>query len=432
MERTWKGASSTFRRRVASFALDTGIGCKVGGFMLVTGGSVLVGREMVDADIVVRDGVIDAVVRRTSVEPRSGSDGAAGGAQPGNGGSADEEVMDASGLIVAPGLIDLHFHGCAGYDFCDAAAEALHAIAAYEASRGVTAICPATMTYPEDFLDDVMSQAAAFEPATLESALVGINMEGPFISPDRIGAQNPAYVQRCDADMVRRLQHASRGLVKLVDVAPEEPGALEFVREMAGDVRISLAHTCAGYECATMAFEAGARHVTHLFNAMPPLNHRNPGPIGAAADRDDVTCELIADGVHVHPAMVRLAFDLFGADRIVLISDSMRACGMGDGVFDLGGQDVYVEGAKAALADGTIAGSVTDLATCLRIAVCEMGIPLVDALVAAAENPARALGIAAERGSVEVGKIADLVLLDGDLQVRGVLVRGVPMDARPS
>ena len=157
---------------------------------------------------------------------------------------------------------------------------------------------------------------------------------------------------------------------------------------------------------------------------MPGLHHRNPGPIAAAAERDDVVAEVIADGVHVHPSMVRLAFNMFGPRHVALISDSMRACGMGDGVFDLGGQDVHVAGSLATLADGTIAGSVTDLAACLRIAVRDMGIPLADALVAATETPARALGIDGERGSIAPGKIADAVLLDDDLNVCGVIVRG--------
>lgn len=382
--------------------------------MLVVGGKVLVGEGLADADVLIRSGRIVAVIPRGECTPAQLCDMV----------SDEDERLDASGFIVSPGLIDLHFHGCMGSDLCDATSEALHTIAAYEASRGVTAVCPATMTYPEERLHAVMEQVAAFEPASGESALVGVNMEGPFISPSRVGAQNPAFVQRCDVSMMRRLQETARGLIKLVDVAPEEPGAMEFVREVSGEVRVSLAHTCADYACAVEAFDAGARHLTHMFNAMPPLHHREPGPIGAAAERGDVTPELIADGIHVHPSMVRLAFDLFGADRVILISDSMRACGMGDGVFDLGGQEVHVAGAWATLADGTIAGSVTDLASCIHIAVCEMGIPLESALFAATANPARALGVDDERGSIEVGKLADLTCFDADLQVRHVILRG--------
>ena len=335
-----------------------------------------------------------------------------------------EGDIDATGCYVVPGFIDIHFHGCVGADLCDATEEAVRAIARHEASRGVTSICPATMTYPEDLLASVAGTAAAFGPAADEASLVGINLEGPFISPDKIGAQNPAYVQHADAAMLRRIQEAGHGLVKLVDIAPEEPGALEFVAEVADEVRVSLAHTCTDYDTARAAFDRGARHMTHLYNAMPGLHHRKPGPIAAAWECPEATVELICDGVHVHPAMARLTFALFGADRICLISDSMRACGLEDGTYDLGGQDVTVRGNVATLADGTIAGSVTDLAACVRHAVREMDVPLEDAVLAATLTPARAIGIDGERGSIEVGKVADLVVLDEDLNVKHVVLRG--------
>lgn len=339
--------------------------------------------------------------------------------------AGEDEVVDAAGCYVIPGLVDVHFHGCMGADLCDGTDEALVAIARHEASRGVTAICPATMTYPEEVLAGIVKTAAAHETADGEAALVGINMEGPFISPDKIGAQNPAYVQVPDANMMRRLQQQSGGLVKLVDIAPEEEGALAFIDEMAGEVRISLAHTTADYDCAREAFEHGARQLTHTYNAMPSLHHRKPGPIPAAFERDDVTAELIADGVHIHPAMVRMAFKLFGNDRMILISDSMRATGLEDGEYDLGGQNVIVRGNLATLADGTIAGSATDLAACLAWAVQEAGVPLASAVKAATANPARAIGIDGERGSIEVGKVADAVLLNKEtLEVEHVVLRG--------
>lgn len=373
--------------------------------MRITGGKVFVDGGFVEKTVEVVEGRIAAV-------------GAFEGA------SATPEDIDAAGCYVVPGFVDIHFHGCVGADLCDASEESVRAIARHEASRGVTSICPATMTYPEELLSSVGRIATAFEPAADDAALVGINLEGPFISPDKIGAQNPAYVQRADAAMLRRIQEASGGLVKLVDIAPEEPGALEFVAEVAGEVRVSLAHTCTDYDTARAAFDHGARHMTHLYNAMPGLHHRKPGPIAAAWECPEATVELICDGVHVHPAMARLTFALFGADRICLISDSMRACGLEDGTYDLGGQDVTVRGNVATLADGTIAGSVTDLAACVRHAVREMDVPLEDAVLAATLTPARAIGIDGERGSIEVGKIADLVVLDEDLNVKHVVLRG--------
>ena len=249
-------------------------------------------------------------------------------------------------------------------------------------------------------------------------------MEGPYISPGNIGAQNPAYLHGPDVDMFGRLQDRSGGLIKLVDVAPEIPGALEFIEAVAPSVRVSIAHTKANYETARRAIEAGARHMTHLCNAMPPLHHREPGPIAAAFDCADVTPELIADGVHIHPAMVRLLFAAFGDDRMILISDSMMAAGMPDGTYTLGGQGVTVHGNRATLADGTIAGSNTDLMSCVRVAVKDMGIPLASAVKAASVNPARAIGIDDDRGGIQPGKIADAVVLDEDLNVRHVVLRG--------
>ena len=336
----------------------------------------------------------------------------------------DGAVVDAAGMTVAPGLIDLHFHGAVGFDFCDATPQALSAIAEYEASQGVTAICPATMTFTEETLLPIMANAAAFVPGPDQAELVGINMEGPFISPNKVGAQNPLYVQQADGGMLARLQEASAGLIKLVDIAPEEDGALEFIRQESKRVRISVAHTCADYDTAAAAFDAGARHVTHLYNAMPGLHHRKPGPIAAAAERNDVTPEIICDGVHIHPSMVRLAFRLFGPERMVLISDTMEAAGLADGEYSLGGQPVTVRGNRATLHDGTLAGSNTNLALCLGTAVREMGIPLEHALRAATLNPACALGIQGSRGSIAAGKVADCILLDDQARVQQVVLRG--------
>ena len=347
-----------------------------------------------------------------------------GGLFVGEAACAEGDVVDASGCYVIPGLVDLHFHGSAGADISDGDLAGLHKMGAYEASRGITALCPATMTLPEDVLMRAAQAASAYEPAADEAALVGINMEGPYISPGNIGAQNPAYLHLPDEAMFRRLQERSGNLIKLVDVAPEVDGALDFIRSVSSDVRVSIAHTQAYYDTACAAIEAGARKMTHMCNAMPPLHHRKPGPIGAAFDHSEVMPELIADGVHIHPSMVRLLFAAFGADRVILISDSMMATGLDDGEYSLGGQDVTVRGNVATLRSGTIAGSATDLMACVRVAVRDMGIPLDAAVRAASANPARALGLEGERGSIEVGKIADAVVLDENLRVRHVILRG--------
>ena len=338
--------------------------------------------------------------------------------------AAGGEVFDASGCYVIPGLTDLHFHGCRGEDFSDADARGLAVMAEYELSRGVTQICPAGMTLPEEQLLRVCETAAAHRDSGAPGAeLVGINLEGPFLSMAKKGAQNGEWLHAPDAAMLRRLMAAGRGLVKLVSVAPEEPGAMEFISEVSGEVAVSVAHTTADYDTAMEAFRRGAREATHLFNAMPPFSHRAPGVVGAAFDSPEVRVELICDGVHIHPSVVRAVFRLFGAGRVVLISDTMRAAGMSDGDYTLGGQAVRVSGKLATLADGTIAGSVTDLMSCMKTAV-SFGIPLADAVRAAAVNPAIALGIYPERGSLSAGAAANIAVLDGELNLKAVFQRG--------
>lgn len=333
------------------------------------------------------------------------------------------DACDMDGLYAIPGLVDIHFHGCAGYDFCDGTEQALSAIARYQAEHGICAICPATMTFPEEKLAAVLRAAAAYRTERCGAALVGVNLEGPFLSPARQGAQNGVWLQNPDAALFRRLQDEAQGLIRLCEVAPELPGGLDMISEIAGEVRLSLAHTEADYDTACEAFRRGAREVTHLFNAMPPLTHREPGVIGAALDNDEVGVELITDGVHVHPSAVRVAFRLF-ENRIVLISDSMSATGLDDGDYMLGGQGVTVRGGRAEMRDkGTLAGSVCDLFTCMQRAV-EMGVPLGQAVRAASTNPARAIGIEHDYGSLEPGKLANILLLDEDLQINTLILRG--------
>ena len=336
----------------------------------------------------------------------------------------DEEIIDAEGLYALPGLLDLHFHGAVGHDFCDASEEAIQALADFEASKGVLAICPATMTYSEEILGGIMDAAAAHKNGR-GADLVGINMEGPFISPDKIGAQNPKYLHKADVDMFRRLQERAGGLIKLVDMAPEEDGALDFIARCRGEVRISIAHTCTSYETAKKAFAAGASHMTHLYNAMPGITHREPGPIIAALE-DHAEVELITDGVHIHPAMVRFTFNTFGADRVVLIADSMMACGLPDGQYSLGGQAVTVKGPRATLTEhpGVIAGSATCLYDCMRRAVLDMGVPLESAVRAASENPARSIGVDSDYGSLAAGRYGNVILVDRELNIQKVIQKG--------
>lgn len=337
--------------------------------------------------------------------------------------SSDSNEIDADGLYAIPGLTDLHFHACMGADFCDGTHDAFRTIAEYQLKNGVTTICPATMTFAEETLAKICKSAASYQNES-GATLVGINMEGPFISPAKKGAQNSKYIQKPNIEMFRRLQNAANGLIKLVDIAPEEDGSMEFIDVLKDEVGISLAHTTADFDIADAAYKHGARQTTHLYNAMPPFSHRAPGVIGAACDNDHVRVELITDGVHIHPAAVRTTFKMFGDDRILLISDSMMATGLSDGQYTLGGQDVTVKGKLATLADGTIAGSATNLMNCLRTAVKQMHIPLASAVKCAAVNPAKAIGIFDQYGSITPGKIGNLVLLNEDLEIEKIIFNG--------
>lgn len=345
-----------------------------------------------------------------------------------------EEIIDGNGCYCIPGMIDLHFHGCQGYDVCDGTKEALEVISKYEASIGVTAIAPATMTLPVQELEDVLTNAAEYKKmqetgnAVPGADLLGLNMEGPFISKIKKGAQDERNIIPCNVQVYQKFQKAADGLVKFIGIAPEEKGnenAAEFISKIKDEVSVSLAHTNADYDTAKSAFDAGANHVVHLYNAMPPFSHRAPGVIGAAADSPHVMSEIICDGVHIHPSAVRSAFRMMGAEHMILISDSMRAAGMPDGQYTLGGLDVNVKGNRATLvSDGALAGSVTTLPDCVRTVVKEMQIPLETAIACATINPAISLGVDDLYGSITVGKKADLVLWDEDLKLKTVIKDG--------
>ncbi len=335
-----------------------------------------------------------------------------------------ETIVDAAGDYVIPGLTDIHFHGCMGSDCCDGTAEAFHTIARYELSQGVTSITPATMTMSEETLAKICEAARDFSCPD-GADFCGLYMEGPFISIAKKGAQNERYIHPADTPMLQRLQDICGGKIRTAVIAPETEGAMEFIRENSGSINISLAHTTADYDTCMEAFLNGASQLTHTYNAMPPFTHRAPGPIGAAADTDGCMAELICDGVHIHPAVVRATFKLFGDDRIILISDSMRAAGMEDGTYDLGGQEVTVKGSLATLSDGTIAGSVTNLMDCMRTAVKAMGIPLASAVKCAAVNPVKAIGLTKDYGSLTPGRYANIVLLKENLDLDKVIHRGV-------
>nr|WP_295270287.1 N-acetylglucosamine-6-phosphate deacetylase [uncultured Blautia sp.] len=368
-------------------------------------------KKFTDGGIVIKDGTIEQVYTE------------------GNRPQTEDEALDGKGMYAIPGLIDLHFHGCKGDDFCDGSRDAIARIAEYEASVGVTAIAPATMTLPVEELEQILRVAAEYKKgphSKKEADFVGINMEGPFISPAKKGAQDERNIIPCDVKVCERFLEASEGLVKFMGIAPEESeNAVSFIEAVRDKVNVSLAHTNADYDTAMAAFNAGADHAVHLYNAMPAFTHRAPGVIGAVYDSKHVMAEIICDGVHIHPATVRATFEMMGEDRMILISDSMRAAGMPDGSYTLGGLDVNVVGNRATLAsDGAIAGSVTNLMDCMKTAVKTMNIPLETAVACATINPAKSLGIDAEYGSIRAGKKAHIVLMDQELNVQQVIKDG--------
>ena len=331
----------------------------------------------------------------------------------------DGEVIDAEGLLVLPGLVDIHSHGAAGEDFSDGNPEGFKKILQYEKRCGITSYCPTSMTFPKERLRQIF---ASIKGAQTEdgATVVGINMEGPFLDPAKKGAHVEKWIAAPDVAFVRELNQDVDGLVRLVTLAPNMDGAEEFIKEMHEEVCISLGHTAADYDCASRAMKLGAHHVTHLYNAMQPFGHRAPGLIGAAMDDPECMVELICDGYHIHPSAIRAAFRMFGPERVILISDSMRATGMENGTYELGGQEVTVKDRKAVLKDGTLAGSATNLYGCMCKAI-EFGIPLEQAIMAATANPARSIGIFDRVGSIRIGKQADLLLVSENLELKRVI-----------
>ncbi len=335
------------------------------------------------------------------------------------------DAIDLQGATVIPGLVDVHIHGAMGADFSDGDPAGLTKMAAYLAKEGITSFAPASMTLPYETLSKAYACAAEFvknRPVHC-ARLMGIHMEGPYFSEKKKGAQNGAYLKAPDFEGFKKLYDGCGGLIAIADIAPELPGAEDFVRQASKLCTVSVAHTDSGYEDAKKAYDAGATHLTHLYNAMPGIHHRNPGVIPAAAENPAVRAELICDGLHVHPASVRLAFSMFGSDRMVLISDALRCSGMPDGEYELGGQTVHLAGGIAKLADGTIAGAATNLFSGMKNAMT-FGISEEDAVRAATWNPACAIGAQDKIGSIVQGKQADFIICSTDYETKRVFLGG--------
>lgn len=339
---------------------------------------------------------------------------------------SSEDGLDLTGLVVMPGLIDMHIHGCGGADTGDATPEALETMSQTLVKNGVTSFCPASMTLSFEELTKIFANIDAMKDKVGGAYIHGANMEGPYIAMSKKGAQNPLYVRNPDKEEFKKLYEGCNGAIRVVDIAPECDGGDEFIKEIQLICPVSIAHTDAGYDEAVHAIELGVRHITHLFNAQSGLHHRKPGVVGAAFDvgrANGVRAELICDGFHIHPATLRIAFREMGEDGTVIISDSMKAAGCPDGDYDLGGQPVYVRDGKALLADGTIAASTSNVYKELKN-VISFGIPEKQAVKSATINPAKAIRVDDKTGSIEEGKLADILVVDKDYNIKLVIVKG--------
>lgn len=330
--------------------------------------------------------------------------------------------VDAGGKYLVPGFIDIHTHGAMNEDFSDGNAAALPKMSRYFTRSGVTSFLATTMTLKEETLTPAMHAIRDFVRPEDGAKCAGIHLEGPFLSYAKRGAQAAENLHAPDTAMFHRLNQASGGQVRLVTVAPEEEGAIPFIREVSKVCTVSVGHTTADYDTAMEAFRAGASHATHLYNGMPPFAHRAPGVVGAAFD-SDATVELICDGMHIHPAVIRATHRLFGKN-LVVISDSLRCAGMPDGQYELGGQPIEMKNGRATLlGSDTLAGSSSNLLEELKL-LMSFGIPLEDAILAMTAAPARAAGLAGQIGSIAPGMQADLLVLSPELSLDAVYVDG--------
>ncbi|MFI0779698.1 N-acetylglucosamine-6-phosphate deacetylase [Streptomyces sp. NPDC021212] len=386
--------------------------------------TVLNGARVVLPTGVVTDGRL--TIEGTRIAGTAAGDGAPLGEAVGAGEAAGEAVRDLSGCWIVPGFVDLHLHGGGGASFSSGTAEEALTVIGTHRAHGTTTMLASTVTGD---LDDLARQAAVLSELAEDGELAGVHFEGPFISPHRCGAHQPSLLRDPDPADVRKLIDAARGTARMMTLAPELPGGLESVRLLADSgVLAAVGHTDSTYEATRDAVEAGATVATHLFNAMPSLLHREPGPVAALLEDERITVELINDGTHLHPAVLQLAFRRAGADRVAFITDAMGAAGMSDGRYPLGPMEVEVKDGVARISDGptagSIAGSTLTLDHAFRRAVTVDGLGVDQAVRALSATPAKVLGLDDRVGSLEAGKDADLVVLDADFRLRGVMRRG--------
>jgi N-acetylglucosamine-6-phosphate deacetylase len=344
----------------------------------------------------------------------------------GAGGGLAAAELDAEGRLAVPGLIDLHLQGAGGCDVLDGAPEAVRTIACTCARHGVTGFLATTVYRPGGDNRHLPVAAAACRPGGREGAdVLGLHLEGPFVAPERRGMIQPDCIGPVRQETLTELLRLCGGALRLLTVAPELPGALELIRRVSAQgIVASFGHSAADYVQTAAGLKAGLRHATHLFNAMPPMHHREPGPVPALLERREVTLQVIADGVHLHPAILRLLAGLLGPERVVLITDGLSALGLEDGRYTYDRQPIVVSGGTARSPDGTLVGTTLGLNRLVQRYQSFTGCALSAAVRAASFNPACVLGIQNRVGSLESGKSADLALLNPDFTVWKTWKRG--------
>lgn len=377
---------------------------------IITNGIVFKdGKWLKDVDIVMEDNIIEGIVNtRSDIE------------------GIDVELIDAEGGYVCPGFINIHIHGAMGYDVMDGTEEAIRGIGKFSAQHGTTSFLPTTVTGSIESTKKTLKKIEMVMREGYEGAnILGTHLEGPFIAREYKGAQMEVYIQEPSIENYLKLVGDFGNIVKLVTIAPELEGAKDLIEYLKGqDVHVSMGHTGADYDTCIEAFKWGVSHVTHCYNGMVPLHHRNPGVIGAAFDRKDITIELITDLIHIHPAMLRLAMRTKGAEGTAIITDSMSATGLGDGKYLLGEEDVWVKNGIARTAEGSLAGSTLTQDKALKNIV-DIGIPLAAGVEMLSTTPAKVIGVDTYKGRIEAGYDADIIILDKrDLQVRHVFIQG--------
>ncbi len=336
------------------------------------------------------------------------------------------EAIEAKDKFVVPGYIDIHVHGGGGSDVMDGDYESINQIAIAHSHFGTTSFLPTTMTMSKDkIIRSLRSICEAVKKGTAGAEILGIHMEGPYINPEKKGAQKEEDIKKISIEEFLEFNQASGNLIRLVTIAPEMPGAIDFIKYLYKQgIIASVGHSNATYAQTQAGIQAGLSHVTHTFNAMRGLHHREPGVIGAALTSPELTVEVIADGIHIHPIVLKILTKIKDGEKIVLITDAMRAAGLKEGTYDLGGQEVIVTKGQARLKDRTLAGSVLTMDKAVKNMVNKVGIQLSKAIQMASFNPAKSIGVDDKKGSLEPGKDADIVILNKNLEAELTMVAG--------